>query len=89
MNTSKNQIPSITSSSNALGTNPEEIFELLSGLDIKKTVGFDMAPPKFVKIAASVLCQPLLTEINNSFSQKAYSQANLKLQWFATRQRYF
>ena len=34
--TSKNQIPSITSSTNACGTNPEEILELLSALDIKK-----------------------------------------------------
>ena len=57
--TSKNQISSITSSSNACGTNPEEIFELLSSLDIKKAVGFDMIPPKLVKIAASVMCQPL------------------------------
>ena len=35
--TSKNQIPSITSPSNAGGTNPEEIFELPSALDIKKS----------------------------------------------------
>ena len=34
--TSKNQIPLITPSSNTCGTNPEEIFELLSTLDIKK-----------------------------------------------------
>ena len=33
---SKNQISSITSSSNVCGTNPEEIFQLLSALDIKK-----------------------------------------------------
>ena len=32
--TSKNQIPSITSSTNACETNPEEIFELLGALDI-------------------------------------------------------
>ena len=57
--TSKNHISSITSSGNACGTNPEEIFELLSSLDIKKAVGFDMIPPKLVKIAASVMCQPL------------------------------
>ena len=55
--TSKNQIPSITSSSNACGTNPEEIFELLSALDIK-AVGFDMIAPKLLKMAATVLCQP-------------------------------
>ena len=34
--TSKNQISSIASSSNALGTNPDEIFELLSVLYVKK-----------------------------------------------------
>ena len=34
--TSENQISLITSSSNGCGTNPEEIFELLSELDIKK-----------------------------------------------------
>ena len=67
--TSKNQISSITSSSNACGTNPEEIFELLSALDIKKAVGFDMIPLKLVKIAASVLCQPLSIAINNSLSK--------------------
>ena len=33
---SKNQISSITSSSNVCETNPEEIFQLLSALDIKK-----------------------------------------------------
>ena len=37
---SKNQIPSITSSSNACGINPEEIFEYLRALDKKKSVGF-------------------------------------------------
>ena len=57
--TSKNQIPSITSPSNAGGTNPDEIFELPSALDIKKAVGFHTIPPKLVKITASVLCQPL------------------------------
>ena len=34
--TSKNQISSSTSSNNACGTNPEEIFALLSALDLKK-----------------------------------------------------
>ena len=34
--TSKNQISSITSSGNACGTNLEEIFALLSALDLKK-----------------------------------------------------
>ena len=71
--TSKNQISSITSSSNACGTNPEKkIFELLSALDIKKAVGVDMIPPKLVKMAASVLCQPLSNVINNSLSKCIY-----------------
>ena len=55
--TSKNQIPSIASSSNVCGKNSEEIFEPLSAPDIKKAVAFNMIPPKFVKIAASVFCQ--------------------------------
>ena len=70
--TSKNQILSITSSSNASGTNPEEIFELLSALDIKKTVGFDTTLPKLVKIAANVLCQPLSNAVNNSLSKSIF-----------------
>ena len=70
--TSKNEISSIKSSSNACGTNPEEIFELLSALDIKKAVGFDMIPLKLVKIAASVLCQPLSIAINNSLSKSIF-----------------
>ena len=53
---SKNQISSITSFSNACATIQEEIFGLLSALDINKSVGFDMIPPKLLKIAASVLC---------------------------------
>ena len=61
--TSKSQISLSTSSSNACGTNPEEIYELLSALDIKKAVAFDMIPPKL----ASVLCQPLANAINKSF----------------------
>ena len=67
--TSKNQILSITSSSNASGTNPEEIFEFLSALDIKKAAGFDTTPPKLIKIAANVLCQPLSNAVNNSLSK--------------------
>ena len=67
--TSKNQISSITYYSNACRTNTEETFELLSALDIKKTVGFDTIPPKLVKIAASVLCQPFSNAINNSLSK--------------------
>ena len=62
-------MPSITSSSNVYVTNPEEIFELLSVLDIKKAVGFEMIPTKLVKMAASVLCQPLSNAINNSLSK--------------------
>ena len=68
--TSKNQISSITSSSNACGTNPEEIFELLSALDIKKAFGFDMIPPQLVKITGNVLCQPLSNAINKHFSRR-------------------
>ena len=68
--TSKNQIPLITSSSNACGTNPEEIFELLSALDIKKAFGFDMIPPQLVKITGNVLCQPLSNAINKHFSRR-------------------
>ena len=64
--TFKIQIPSITSSSNVCETNPEEIFELLSAVDTKKALGFDMIPPKLVKMAASVLCQPLSNAINNN-----------------------
>ena len=30
---------------------PREILKLLKELDAKKTVGFDMVPPKLVKIA--------------------------------------
>ena len=71
--TSKNQIVSITSSSNACGTNPEEIFELLSALDIKATVRFDMIPPILVKIAPIVLYQPLSNAINNSSSKGIFS----------------
>ena len=67
--TSKNQIVSITSSSNACGTSPEEIFELLSALDIKATVRFDMISPKLVKIAPIVLYQPLSNAVNNSSSK--------------------
>ena len=67
--TSKNQISSITSSSNVCATIQEEIFGPLSALDIKKSVGFDMIPPKLLKIAASVLWQPLSNAINNSLSK--------------------
>ena len=56
----------------ACGTNPEKITELLSGLDIEKAVGFDMTSPKFVKIAASVLCQPLSNAINSSLSKGTF-----------------
>ena len=56
----------------ACGTNPEKITELLSGLDIEKAVGFDMTLPKFVKIAASVLCQPLSNAINSSLSKGTF-----------------
>ena len=44
--TFKNQILSIKSSKNVCGTNPEEIFKLLSVLDTKNAVGIDMIPPK-------------------------------------------
>ena len=53
--------------------NPKEIFELLSALDIKKADGFDMIPPKLVKIAGSVLCQPLSNAINNSLSKGIFA----------------
>ena len=56
----------------ACGTNPEKITELLSGLDIEKAIGFDMTLPKFVKIAASVLCQPLSNAINSSLSKGTF-----------------
>ena len=41
----------------------------LSAFDMKKAVGFDMIPPKLVKITASVLCQPLSNAIINSLSK--------------------
>ena len=72
--TSKNQIPLITSSSNACGANPEEIFELSSALDIKKGLGFDMIPLTFVKIAVSVLFEPLSNAINNSVSKGIFPE---------------
>ena len=78
------KIPSITSSSNACRTNPEEIFELLSALDIKKTVGFEVIPPKLVKIAASVLCQPLPNAINNSLSKGIFPD-DAKIVMISTR----
>ena len=70
---SKNQIPSIKSCSNACKTSPEKIFELLSALDIKKAVGFDMIPLKLVKMAGNVLCKPLLTVINSNLSKGIFS----------------
>ena len=69
--TSKNQIPSITSF-NFCGTNPEEIFKLLSISDTKKIVGFYMIPPKLVKMAASVLCQPSSNSVNNTLSKDIF-----------------
>ena len=65
---SRNQFPSVTSSSNFCSTDAEEMFNFLSVLDTKKVVGFDMIPPKLVKIAVSVLCQPLSNAIDNSLS---------------------
>ena len=44
--TFKTQIPSIKSSNNVCGTNPEEIFKPLSVLDTKKAVGVDLLLPK-------------------------------------------
>ena len=44
----------------------------MSALDIKRAVGFDMILPKLVKIAASVLCQPLSNAINNSLSKGVF-----------------
>ena len=35
----------------------------------KKAVGFGMTPPKLVKIAINVSCQPLSNAINNSLSK--------------------
>ena len=45
----------------------------MSALDIKKTVGFDTIPPKLVKIAANVLCQPLSNAVNNSLSKDIFT----------------
>ena len=41
----------------------------MSALDIEKAIGFDMIPLKLVRIAASVLRQPLSNAINNSLSK--------------------
>ena len=72
--TSKNQILSITSSNNVCGTNPEEIFKFLSVLGTKEAVSFDMIPPKFVKMAESVLCQLLWNSINDSLSKGIFPE---------------
>ena len=50
-------------------TNPNEIWKVLKEIDTKKTVGFDIIPPKLVKIAVHVLCSPLSKAINNSLLQ--------------------
>ena len=41
-------------------------MKLLREIDTKKSVGFDMIPPKLVKIAVHVLCSSLCKDIYNS-----------------------
>ena len=44
---------------------PNEILKRLKETVTKKTVGFDMIPHKFVKIAVQVLCSSLSKAINS------------------------
>ena len=48
--------------------------QLLKEIDTKRTVGFDMIPPKLVKVDAHVLCNAL-----TKASRKAFSNNMLKL----------
>ena len=78
---SKNKIPSIATSNNVYGTNAEEAFKVLNVLDAENDVGFDMIPPKLVKVAASVLYQALSNAIDNSLPNGIFPD-NVKLPWF-------
>ena len=51
---------------NEICLNTNGILKLLREIDTKKSVGFDMIPPKLVKIAVHVLCSPLCKDIYNS-----------------------
>ena len=41
--------------------------QLLRNVDIKKSAGINMIPPKLIKLSAKVLSKPLVITINNSF----------------------
>ena len=41
--------------------------QLLRNVDIKKSAGINMIPPKLIKLSAKVLSKPLVIAINNSF----------------------
>ena len=41
--------------------------QLLRNVDIKKSAGINMIPPKPIKLSAKVLSKPLVIAINNSF----------------------
>ena len=47
-------------------------MKLLKEIDTKKTVDFDMIPPKLDKTAFHVLCSPLYKAINNNLLQGVF-----------------
>ena len=49
-----------------------EVNKLLKSVDIKKSVGDDTIPPKFIKLAADIIDDPLTKAINSSIEQHIF-----------------
>lgn len=49
-------------------------YRILKYIDTKKTVGFDVIPPKSVKITTHILYNPLSRAINNSLLQGVFPE---------------
>jgi len=55
--------------------NANDVHKLLSGLKSNKATGFDLIPPKLLKLGAASLCQPLQYLINLSFTTCSFPSA--------------
>ena len=53
---------------------PKNVLSVIQCINVKKATGYDMMPPKLVKLSSPYLCYPLCTIINICIDQGVNSQ---------------
>ena len=65
----------------------KDMKSLFQNVNIKKAVGIDSIPPELVKVAAKLLCQPLIEAKNMCIKQNNFSNNSKVASVFALDKR--